>query len=76
MEHMGYDAVRTDRYKFIRYREFPEMDELYDLEGDPYEMENLAHDPNYEPIWEKLEAELGRLKNPAAANVAPATIKP
>jgi len=42
IERMGYDAIRTERYKLIRYRELPGMDELYDLEQDPYELENLA----------------------------------
>ena len=45
MKHMGYDAVRENRYKFIRYREFPGMEELYDLEADPHELKNLVRDP-------------------------------
>ena len=31
MLKMGYDAVRNDRYKYIRYRELDGMNELYDL---------------------------------------------
>ena len=42
---MGYEAVRSPRYKYIRYRELTGMDELYDLEADPYEMTNLIDDP-------------------------------
>ena len=42
---MGYDSVRTERYKYVRYTELPGMDELYDLETDPYEMENLIGSP-------------------------------
>jgi N-acetylglucosamine-6-sulfatase len=38
---MGYKAVRTERYKFIRYEELEGMDELYDLKTDPYELNNL-----------------------------------
>lgn len=38
---MGYRAVRTGRYKYIRYEELRGMDELYDLERDPHEMRNL-----------------------------------
>jgi N-acetylglucosamine-6-sulfatase len=38
---MGYDAVRDERYKFIRYRDLQGMNELYDLQRDPYELRNL-----------------------------------
>lgn len=61
MEHMGYDAVRTARHKFIRYREFSGMEELYDLEADPYELRNLAADPAAQDVRRRLEADLARL---------------
>ena len=32
---MGYQAVRTERYKYIHYTELSGMDELYDLRSDP-----------------------------------------
>jgi N-acetylglucosamine-6-sulfatase len=38
---MGYDAVRNERYKYVRYRDLKDMDELYDLERDPFELQNL-----------------------------------
>ena len=38
------------------------MDELYDLETDPYEMENLIGSPGAETLLPKLKAELARLK--------------
>lgn len=38
---MGYRALRTGRYKYIRYEELEGMDELYDLRRDPHEMRNL-----------------------------------
>ena len=38
---MGYDAVRDERYKFVRYRELEGMNELYDLQQDPFELQNL-----------------------------------
>lgn len=34
MLRMGYQAVRTDRWKYIRYLELEGMDELYDLRSD------------------------------------------
>jgi arylsulfatase A-like enzyme len=39
--NMGYRALRTDRYKYIRYEELEGMDELYDLVEDPHELVNL-----------------------------------
>ncbi len=33
---MGYKAVRTERWKYIRYVDLEGMNELYDLEADPY----------------------------------------
>jgi len=42
MQKMGYQAVRNERWKYIRYRELAGCDELYDLAADPYEMNNLA----------------------------------
>jgi N-acetylglucosamine-6-sulfatase len=39
-----WQAVRTERWKYIRYTELEGMDELYDLQSDPYEMKNLIND--------------------------------
>lgn len=52
--NMGYRAVRTERYKYIRYLELPGMEELYDLETDPYEMQNLIASPDYEDVREEM----------------------
>jgi N-acetylglucosamine-6-sulfatase len=41
---MGYSAVRTDRWKYIKYRDLDGADELYDLRKDPFELKNLIHD--------------------------------
>src|SRR5262249_29362995 len=41
---MGYQAVRTERWKYIQYKELSGMDELYDLHSDPYEMKNVIQD--------------------------------
>jgi N-acetylglucosamine-6-sulfatase len=41
VSHMGYKAVRTDRWKYIHYQELEGMDELYDLKKDPFEMGNV-----------------------------------
>jgi N-acetylglucosamine-6-sulfatase len=36
-----WQAVRTDRWKYIHYPDLEGMDEVYDLKADPYEMRNL-----------------------------------
>jgi hypothetical protein len=37
------------------------MDELYDLQADPYEMKNLIASPAARPALAELRAELARL---------------
>jgi arylsulfatase A-like enzyme len=58
---MGYRAVRTRSWKYIRYADLSGMDELYDLEADPYEMSNRIDDPRARPALEDLKARLARL---------------
>lgn len=58
---MGYQAVRTDRFKYIHYTDLQDADELYDLETDPYELDNLIDDPEHAGALEDLKAELARL---------------
>lgn len=58
---MGYDAVRTERYKFIRYRELAGMNELYDLQQDPFELTNLMDSPAAAGLRQQMETELARL---------------
>jgi N-acetylglucosamine-6-sulfatase len=61
---MTYKAVRTDRYKLIHWvnrGNAGELDELYDLDNDPWEMKNLIASRAYAPVREKLRKELKRL---------------
>jgi arylsulfatase A-like enzyme len=58
---MGYKAVRTDRYKYIRYDELTGMDELYDLQADPHELNNLLPDRAPIGVRDSLSARLDRL---------------
>jgi N-acetylglucosamine-6-sulfatase len=58
---MGYSAVRTGRHKYIQFRELKGMDELYDLEADPYELRNLAARSESAALLEQLQAELQRI---------------
>ena len=63
ISHMGYRALRTERWKYIHYTELEGMDELYDLTKDPYEMRNaIASDAAALP---GLRAELDRVLAPA-----------
>ncbi len=61
MLKMGYDAVRTERYKYIRYRELEGMNELYDLRDDPFELTNLIATPPAAAMRRQMEAELNRV---------------
>ena len=62
IRNMGYRAIRTDRYKYIRYLELPGMDELYDLEVDPYELDNLMGSPREEVLLPYAQAWMARLQ--------------
>lgn len=57
----SWQAVRTERWKYIRYTELEGMDELYDLRADPGELLNLIHDPAGAKILPELKGELERL---------------
>jgi len=56
---MGYYAVRTDRWKYVHYREREGADELYDLRKDPFELDNRIAD-NKAPLG-RLRAHLTKL---------------
>jgi N-acetylglucosamine-6-sulfatase len=58
---MSYKAVRTERYKLVHWIHKEGVDELYDLERDPYEITNLIGDPAYAPVRTQLADELRRL---------------
>ena len=58
---MGYSAVRTDRHKYIQFRDLHGMDELYDLEADPYELTNIIGKPESSALLPQMQAELQRL---------------
>ena len=62
MLNMGYQAVRTERWKYIHYTELEGMDELYDLRRDPFEMHNLITEVAMRGTVETLRADLQRLR--------------
>ncbi len=51
-------GIRTDRYKYIRYWGIWDTNEFYDLENDPYEMNNLIASPLYQDIIKEMADEL------------------
>lgn len=51
-------AVRSDRYKYIYYNGVWDTNELFDLQNDPYEMNNLIRDTAYRKIGLQLKDEL------------------
>jgi arylsulfatase A-like enzyme len=51
------EAIRTERWKYLRYRLINAPEELYDLKNDPLEKHNLASDIKYAKILERLRKE-------------------
>lgn len=51
-------AVRTDRYKYISYNGVWDINELYDLEKDPHEMNNLIREKQMDKMGLSLRDEL------------------
>lgn len=56
----GRATNRTKRYKTIRYRDLKDMNELYDLLEDPFDLSNLIAAPTANPVRRAMESELDR----------------
>ncbi len=73
-EYPGYEnvrpcrGVRTERYKYIHYFLLPEEFELYDLQEDPDEANNLYGKPGYEALTAKLRNRLEELRRETLDN--------
>ena len=61
------EGVRSNSWKYIRWvSQNPVFEELYDLENDPDEMNNLAANSTYQPQLEKMRIRWAELKKMAA----------
>jgi hypothetical protein len=57
-----YCAVRSERYKYVLYQTREE--ELYDLQRDPYELDNRASNPALSALKARLRSRLAALCTP------------
>ncbi|OGV08072.1 MAG: sulfatase [Stygiobacter sp. RIFOXYC12_FULL_38_8] len=55
-------GIRTERYKLIHFYNDIDTWELYDLEKDPNELNNLYTDPAYKDVLNELKTELKKLQ--------------
>jgi arylsulfatase A-like enzyme len=51
-------AIRTNRYKYIRYHGVWDTNEFYDLQNDPNEMNNLIRKPEHQETIQALNHSL------------------
>jgi arylsulfatase A-like enzyme len=55
------EAVRTEQWKYIHYPQHPEYEELYDLQNDSSEKNNLVFDKRYSEIRAELSKDCDEL---------------
>ncbi len=71
-------GIRTERYKLIHYYKLadypnePEEFELYDLQDDPGELDNLYGKPEYSALTQQLQARISELRKATADTSAQA----
>jgi len=54
------EGIRTEKWKYFRYRYIDTPEELYDLGNDPLETNNLSQDPAFSSILDQLRKECDR----------------
>ena len=55
-------AIRSEKYKLVDAFLEDDIDELYDIQNDPGEMNNLINNPTYDAVEKQLREELETLK--------------
>ncbi len=58
---VDYRTIRTKRHKLIHWVQYPDLDELYDLDSDPLEMQNLAAQADMQELRASLRSGLLKL---------------
>jgi N-acetylglucosamine-6-sulfatase len=59
IEAADFHGIRTQRYVYVEYKTGER--ELYDLDQDPYELQNVADDPGYDRVRARLALRLEKL---------------
>ena len=54
------EAIRTEKWKFMRYRNIEAKEELYDLKSDPEELNNLANHPEHTDVVKEMQGKLNQ----------------
>ena len=57
------EGVRTKEWKYFRYVNNMSLEELYHIKNDPQETKNLAKDPEFKSVLEKLRTKCNALIN-------------
>jgi len=57
----SWQAVRTEEWKYIHYRDTEDLDELYHLAEDPKELKNLIKDSEHQGQLEEMRSRLNEL---------------
>ncbi len=56
------EGVRTDKWRFVRYTGGkPVLEQLVDLENDPFDVNNLASEPSYGAVLARLRAKCAEM---------------
>jgi N-acetylglucosamine-6-sulfatase len=64
-------ALRGDRYKYIHYHGIWDTDELYDLQADPAESQNLIRSPEHQAVVREMNQQLFDLLGQTAGMYIP-----